>query len=476
MRPLFFIAILLPLLQLHAGVIPAFVEDEVKARLDTMSCLVTIDDRGEEVILSYLNRYLMENRDRSERILGRSLIFFPEIEDLLSKHNMPDELKYLAVVESALYPEALSRVGAAGIWQFMKETGRGYGLEVNTTVDERYQLTKATLAAIEYLRKKHERFGNWALALAAYNSGAGRVSRAIKRGRSKNFWRIRRYLPRETRNYVPAFIAATYLFMYYEEHGLQPETPSLDLQLTDQITVYQSLSFGRIAQLTGLDLETIAFLNPAYRRGYIPASRRGYPLVLPRRVILAVADYLALQAKEQRPLSDLSSSGFRQMPTTLKQTRGENDYLQIIYVWSAHDSPESVAAMYGCRPFHLLSWNKIKHPENLKPGMEITLYLPAYQLRYNPYLHSPLKKISHLPLQHHSARLNTKAPRIPPRLSPCGKYYCYELPHSMSLLHLAHFYGNLHLEQLVALNQLQPNQLLPKGTVIKIRKIENTDK
>ncbi len=456
-------------LVLEAAVPPDF-ESEVRLRLDSMACLVEIG--RDEVVLSYLNRYLIGNRERSQRILGRSYVYFPEIEALLREHGMPVDLKYLAVVESALYPEALSRVGAAGIWQFMKETGRSYGLEVNSTVDERYELRKATLAAIEYLRNKHQRFGSWALALAAYNSGAGRVSRAIKRGRSKNFWRIRRYLPRETRNYVPAFIAATYLFKYYQDHGLKPEPPSLDLQLTERITVYQNLSFGRIAQLTGLDLETIAFLNPAYRRGYIPASRRGYPLVLPRRVILAVVDYLNVgQGGSKDRASDFSEevSSFRvlQQPSY----RRETDYLQVIHGFGEQDCLSSVAAAYGCSPYHLLVWNGLRDTL-VAEGAELTVYLPAYQLRYHPELYRPLRPLPSGKWSTPPLVLSKSAPRVRPPLFPKGKYYCYVLPNEMSLLHLVHFFGGLNIEQLIALNKVQPNALLPKGFVLKIRPLE----
>ncbi len=452
---------------LSARPIPDLVEEEVKARLDSMNCLV--DVRGEEVVFSYLNRYLVTNRERSERILGRTLVYFPEIEALLAEQNAPDALKYMAVVESALYPEALSHVGAAGIWQFMKETARGYGLEVNSTVDERYDLTKATLAAIEYMRQKYERFDSWALALAAYNSGGGRVSRAIKRGHSKNFWRIRRYLPRETRNYVPAFIAATYLITYYREHGLQPQQPSLDLQLTAEIKVHQSLSFGRIARLTGLDLEAIAFLNPMYRRGYIPSSRSGYPLILPRRVILAVADYLALQAREDMAASDM---GLRQMPNaTSLRTWADTDYLEVVHQFGPEDDLKQVAEAYGCSPWHLLLWSGLKRPEEVAAGTKLRVYLPAYQLRYNPRLTQSLKPLSTPgPMEFSSALPAFRKPRA--AINPLfekGKYYCYQLPEDMTLLHLSHFFGGVELAQLVALNQWPPNRTLPKGTLIKVK-------
>ena len=175
---------------------------------------------------------------------------------------MPLDLKFLSVVESALNPMAVSRSGAVGLWQFMPATGREYGLKISRYVDERKDPVKSTLAAIKYLKKQYNRYGNWELALAAYNGGPGRVNRAIKRGRSKNFWRIRKYLPRETRNYVPAYIAATYIANFYHMHDLVPIYPDLELQLTESVKVYETLNFSEIEAITGTPEYIIEILNP----------------------------------------------------------------------------------------------------------------------------------------------------------------------------------------------------------------------
>ena len=206
----------LPLL-LPATNDPVYDEAAVIERLKSIENPL-VENRYNSIVRGYIKGYLFWNRDKTERILGRTVLYFPLMEEYLSKRNMPDKLKYLSVVESALYPHGVSRVGAVGLWQFMPETGKEYGLEINEFVDERKDPNKSTQAALDYLSRQYMKYGDWALALAAYKSGSGRVSRAIKRGRSKNFWRIRRYLPRETRNYVPAYIAATYMMEYYKEH------------------------------------------------------------------------------------------------------------------------------------------------------------------------------------------------------------------------------------------------------------------
>ena len=207
-----------------------FEETEVARRVELMNSEV-VQPRYDVVVRSYLRTYLVNHRAKAQKILGRSVLYFPVFEDFLRRNNLPLDLKYLPIVESALEPKATSRVGAAGLWQFMPSTGRMYGLQVDDMVDERRDPLKSTEAAVVHLQDLFEKFENWELAIAAYNSGSGRVSRAVKRARSTSYWKIRGYLPRETANYVPAFIAASYLVRYFEEHGLEQEYPSLDLQL-----------------------------------------------------------------------------------------------------------------------------------------------------------------------------------------------------------------------------------------------------
>ncbi|NJL76936.1 MAG: lytic transglycosylase domain-containing protein [Saprospiraceae bacterium] len=219
-----------------------FNEVEVIERLNKMDCDV-IKPRYTVIVKGYLKNYLLWNRPKAERIIGRSVLYFPIFEEYIKKYNMPEDLKYLSVVESALDPVAMSRVGALGLWQFMPETGLEVGLKINKYIDERQDPRKSTDAAMRYLRQQYRHFGSWELALAAYNGGSGRVSRAIKRGRSKNFWTIRKYLPTETANYVPAFIAACYVGHHFEEHGIKPTLPELDYQITETITVYDYLTF-----------------------------------------------------------------------------------------------------------------------------------------------------------------------------------------------------------------------------------------
>jgi membrane-bound lytic murein transglycosylase D len=224
-------------------------------------------------VRKFIELYAFKKRSLTARILGLSQLYFPLFEEQLDKYNMPLELKYLAVIESALNPTANSRAGAKGLWQFMYGTGKVYGLKVSSYVDDRYDPFKATKAACEHLSDLYDIYGNWSLALAAYNSGGGNVNKAIRRsGGVKNFWLIHNYLPRETRSYVPAFIAASYVMTYATEHKIYPADPGILFYEVDTVTVTKPLTFNQISEMLNVPMEEIEFLNPSFKQGVIPAS------------------------------------------------------------------------------------------------------------------------------------------------------------------------------------------------------------
>ncbi len=263
--------------------IPTFSDSIYALRMSQLNSRTPFNLVYNQEVRQYIELYANRRREQVSRMLGLAEYYFPMFEAALDKYDMPLELKYLAIVESALNPQARSRVGAQGLWQFMYATGRMQGLNVNSYVDERCDPIKSTEAACDYLMKLHNIFDDWNLALAAYNSGPGNVNRAIRRsGGKRDYWDIRPWLPRETAGYVPAFIAVNYVMNYAGEHGLYP-TPSIyNFYETDTILIRQQLSFTQIAQATGLDKEAIEILNPSYRLGIIPYIE-GQPhyLVLP---------------------------------------------------------------------------------------------------------------------------------------------------------------------------------------------------
>ena len=222
-----------------------------------------------------------------ERLMGLSKYYFPMFERELDNYNIPLEMKYLSIVESALKPRAKSRVGATGLWQFMFATGKQYGLDVSSYVDERSDPIKSTESASKYLAKLYQFFGDWDLALAAYNSGPGNVSKAIRRsGGYKNYWNIRPNLPRETAGYVPAFLATMYIFEYADEHGFVQHKPKFNYVETDTIRVKQMITLDQVSEFTGVKMEVLQFLNPSYKLDVIPYIKgKNYTLRLPRNVV-----------------------------------------------------------------------------------------------------------------------------------------------------------------------------------------------
>ena len=232
-------------------------------------------------VRAHIRLYLNRMRNRLDVMLSLSEYYSPLFEEALSRYDVPEELKYLTIVESAMNPQATSRVGAAGLWQFMYTTGKNYGLEVNSIIDERRDAYKSSDAAAHYLHDLYRVFGDWHLAIAAYNCGPGNVNKAIARsGGKQNFWQIYPYLPRETRGYVPAFIAATYIMNYYPEHGLHPKRVVIPLR-TDTVMVERNMTFAHVSKYIGIDMEELRALNPQYRVDYIPGQNGSYPLCLP---------------------------------------------------------------------------------------------------------------------------------------------------------------------------------------------------
>jgi membrane-bound lytic murein transglycosylase D len=250
-----------------------FPDSVYRERITNMSIESPFEYVYNAQVRDFIDLYAYRKRGLTERILGLAQIYFPLFEEQLDKYNMPLELKYLAVIESALNPIANSRAGAKGLWQFMYGTGKVYGLKISSYVDDRFDPIKSTVAACQHLQDLYDIYGNWSLALAAYNSGAGNVNKAIRRaGGAKNFWVIQKYLPKETRSYVPAFIAASYVMNYSSEHHIYPVDPGILFYEIDTVVVKNPITFDQISEMLNIPKDEIQFLNPAYKQGMIPAT------------------------------------------------------------------------------------------------------------------------------------------------------------------------------------------------------------
>jgi len=236
--------------------------------LDSKSAFHIEYNQGLENIIKH---YLKNRKKAYERLMSLSQYYFPYFEEALAKYNVPLEIKYLAVVESALNPRAVSKAGATGLWQFMYGTGKQYNLDINTFTDERSDMLKATEAACQYMVNMYAIFGDWDLVLASYNAGPGNVTKAIRRsGGKQNYWNIRPYLPKETQGYVPAFLATMYVFEFHKEHGIKPNKPVANHFATDTILIKNKISFKQLSDVLDISVEQLQFLNPSYKRDFIP--------------------------------------------------------------------------------------------------------------------------------------------------------------------------------------------------------------
>ena len=258
---------------------PVFAREEYMERLYRMPTYIEMP--WNEAVQACIDRYTKHSRRQVSYLLGACNFYMPFFEEALEAYHVPLELKYLPVIESALNPQATSRVGAGGLWQFMAATGKIYNLEINSLVDERRDIVKSSWAAARYLHDLYSLLGDWTLAIAAYNCGPENVNKAIHRAAGeRDYWKICPYLPRETRGYVPAFIAANYVMNYYCEHAICPMQTQLPVK-TDTVVVSQNVTFAQVAAVLNVSTDMLRSLNPQYRRDIVPGATKPSPLRLP---------------------------------------------------------------------------------------------------------------------------------------------------------------------------------------------------
>ncbi|MFI5164713.1 MAG: LysM peptidoglycan-binding domain-containing protein, partial [Bacteroidia bacterium] len=344
--------------------VPNYSDSIYALRLAKLDAESPFDLIYNQAVRNYIELYAVRKRAMMERMLGMSQLYFPIIEEILDKYKMPLELKYLAIVESALNPSARSRCGAVGLWQFMYGTGKFQGLKISSYVDERCDPYKSTEAACQYLQFLYDMFGDWEMVLAAYNSGPGNVSKAIRRSGGKTtYWEVRPYLPRETQGYVPAFIAVNYVMTHPEEHNLYPAVPRLTFADIDTVNIKEELSFEQISKILHMPIEDIQYLNPCYKRCTIPHSDETcYSLCLPTAKIGSfVANEVEIYQYAKKD--------------SLMQKLAVQEIAKI-YVAKKGEPISRIAKRYGCTPEDILSWNHLKSAK-LKAGQKLTIFIPV---------------------------------------------------------------------------------------------------
>ena len=335
-----------------------------------------------QVVRKHIERYVYRSRTLVEEMLGMSLYYMPIFEQALEKEGLPLELKYLPIVESALDPTATSRVGAAGLWQFMIGTGKGLGLEVNSLVDERRDPYRSSAMAAKYLKNLYQIYNDWSLAIAAYNCGPGNVNKALHRnGNTGDFWDIYEYLPRETRGYVPAFIAANYAMTYYKQHNISPSLARKPL-ITDTVSVNRRVHFAQIAEVLNIPIEEIRTLNPQFRADVIPGDNHPYMLVLPSQQVYSfimsqdsIFNYRD-EVYAHRPIVEPGG----ETPTTEEYLTGRTasgEVRTINHKVGRGETLSTIAAEYGMTTDELMALNGMSS-ERVRRGDNIKVKAPAH--------------------------------------------------------------------------------------------------
>jgi membrane-bound lytic murein transglycosylase D len=456
-------------------------------------------------VKGFIDLYAVRKRQQVEKMLGLSEFYFPIFEETLDKYNMPLELKYLSVVESALNPRAVSHCGATGLWQFMYGTGVMYKLDVNSYVDERRNPYRSTEAAVLFLRDLHNVFGDWFLAIAAYNCGPGNVNKAIKRsGGKRTFWEIYNYLPAETRGYVPAFIAASYVFTYHREHNLYPQQISLPNRI-DTVQVSNEISLQAIAGTLNVSLDLLRDLNPHFKKDLIPGKGTDYILRLPSRDAVAFASMkdsmYAAYYKQKYPIKpaqpnqqlannsnppktgsgdvtyvdELDSTGTQKPSSTVPKVK-------VYYTVKSGDNMSMVADWFDVSIYSVRRWNGLKS-NKLRVGQKLRIMVPQDKLAY-------YKKINTMTGLQKKKLIGTTAPETIAKTEPTkeapvvtkkpntttssttnpNKYSYYVVQKGDTLWSISQRYPGVTVDQIKRSNGIADNRSLKAGQKIKIPK------
>lgn len=398
----------------------------------------------------YVNLYAKRRKKVTGRMLGLAPIYFPIFEENLDKYNLPLELKYLPIIESALNPKAKSRVGATGLWQFMYRTGKMFDLQATSYYDERSDIYKSTDAACRYLKSLYGMYNNWNMALAAYNCGPGNVNKAIRRSGGKTtYWEIREYLPRETRGYVPAFIAVNYIMNYASEHNIFPIKPDISCFKIDTVSVKDHLSFTQLSEFLDIPMEYLEYLNPAYKHNFIPKNKEANTLCLPTNKI---GDFLTNEEKiyalktEQDKKDSVAFAQNAPIHSSPATKRGN----AVVYTVKSGDVLGKIAQRYHCRVSQIKDWNNL-YSDRLKIGQKLYIYAkPSY------------------------AAQNKKKEQVDKqKTKPVydGKYQYHIVKQGDNLWDIANKYDGVSVEQIKKLNQEIDIKRLKLGTKLRIKPV-----
>ena len=452
-------------LETQDKIIPSFPDSIYAQRLQQIPSAIELTYNPR--VRSFIDLYVLKRRVQVELMLGLGSHYFPIFEEILDAHDLPLELKYMPVIESALNPRARSRVGASGLWQFMYRTGKGYNLEISSFVDERMDPVKSSEAAAMYLKDLYDIYEDWHLVIAAYNCGPGNVNKAIRRsGGKRNYWDIYYHLPKETRGYVPAFIAAAYTMNFSYEHRLNPQALEFP-NMVDTINVKEELHLGQVSDVLGIPLNQLQALNPQYRRSIIPSVGGPYKLVLPAD---QTGDFISFEDSIHTYKADqyFSRANLGKNPTRSKYTPEipKGDYKTIIYKVRSGDNLGFISEWYGVGLSSLRYWNNI-YGNTIRSGQKLTVYVPGPK-------YDKLKDVDGMSFAQKqnmigkSVSSSGKSSKPDPKILASGNFIYYTVKNGDNLWEIARKYPGISNDDIMKLNGMSSTALKP-GQVIKIK-------
>jgi membrane-bound lytic murein transglycosylase D len=427
------------------------------------------------IVRDWIEMYATRRPAQVEIMLGLSAYYFPFFEEIFDRYELPHELKYMAIIESALNPRAVSRAGATGLWQFMLGTAKGLNLEVTTFVDERRDVLKATDAAARYLKQLYNVYQDWHLVIAAYNCGPGNVNKAITRSGGKtDYWQMYYALPRETRGYVPAYIAATYIMNYYREHQLTPRFPAMALN-TDTIMVGQMINLKQISDNLTIDLEALRELNPMYRRDIVPGSpEKSYPVRVPAD---QVSDFILRSETIYNHERDAHFPDNTLVAPQNSVIAGETEFstegkTRIMYTVKSGDNPGYIANWFNINLNDLRNWNNIRR-NMIRTGQKLVIYVPEEKVdhykRINNLSFSAKQALVGKPVTSGQVSEKNERPQRSEAASEDPDYEYYTVKQGDNLWTIAQKYPGISNTDIMKLNNISDVKGLKAGQRLKIR-------
>lgn len=435
-------------------------------RISRINSIISLPFNG--IIRNHIHVYTIKQRDKFSAVLGLKDYYFPMIEDIFDSYGLPAELKYMAVIESALNVNAVSRMGATGLWQFMYSTGRMYGLTINSVVDERRDPVRSTHAAAKYIRDLYNIYKDWTLVIAAYNCGPGNVNKAIRRsGNKKDYWDIYYRLPRETRGYIPQYVAAAYAVNYYPEHNIRPLPLNIPLS-TDTIIVNKDIHLTQISEVMKIPMGELRALNPQYRTGLVPGSSKPFSLTLP---MSHVSDFIDLNDTIRSYKPDVYLNKTTRIADPSRSTYVPADVAgktKLIYTVKEGDNLGYISEWYRVGLSDLRYWNNL-YRNTIMIGQKLAIFVDPSKSEY-------FAKVNSMSFQEKQAMIGNSVPAntqsasqsIDPEIE--GDYIIHTVRYGDTIWDIVKLYGNVTTTDVLSLNNIADPQKIYVGQKLKIKK------